>query len=415
MRRAWIISIGTELTLGQVLDTNAAWLAKRLAPLGFHASCHLTIADSLADSSAAIQQAARAADLVIITGGLGPTDDDLTRQALADAAGVGLLLDESSRAQIEGFFAARGREMAPLNESQALVPETGTPLVNTCGTAPGLMIEIDGTPCYAVPGVPFEMESMFAREVEPRLRNVAGDSVILTRQINTYGMAEPRVGAAISDLMQRGRNPEIGTTAKLGVISLRMHAHAQSAADAEVLLDDAETQLRQRLGDAVFGQGDETLAYAVGRLLERLGQTLATAESCTGGLIGKLLTDVSGSSGYYMGGAVTYSNQAKIDLLGVPAESIDSQGAVSPVVASAMAAGAAARFGTAYGLSATGVAGPTGGTAAKPVGLVFIGLHTPAGTASREVRLGPDTPREIVRTIAAHTALNLLRLELQRA
>lgn len=412
MRTAGIISIGTELALGQTVDTNSAWLAQSLAEIGIRAQRHITVADELTPICDALRNAVRGVDVVLVTGGLGPTDDDLTRTALAQVAGVPLQRHEPSVEHLRAFFAARGRELPESNLCQAQVPVGGSVLPNTCGTAPGLHVVVDDTPIFAMPGVPFEMRAMYTDAVAPRLSAAARGGVLRSRILRTFGLGESDLGRAIADLMTRGHNPEVGTSADLGVISIRINAAAPDATGADALLDGAEVEIRQRLGSVVFGVGDDTLAAAVGGLLQRGGWTLSTAESCTGGWIGKLLTDVPGSSGYYVGGAVCYSNEVKRDLLGVPSDLLKLHGAVSAPVAAALAAGAADVFGADYAISVTGIAGPGGGSEAKPVGLVYIGLRTPGGVATHERRLGSDVPREAIRLRTARIALNLLRLEL---
>jgi nicotinamide-nucleotide amidase len=343
---------------------------------------------------------------------LGPTEDDLTRAALAEAAGQELVLDPASYEQIRGFFAARQRAMSASNEAQALRPAGGRALRNPVGTAPGLFVEIAGTPFYVLPGVPHEMRELFALHVAPALRALGGGRVVRSRTLHTFGTGESIIGERIRDLMQRGRNPEVGTTAKLGVISIRINATAAAPEAAAALLDQTELELRSRLGEWVFGRDDETLASAVGELLAARGATLALAESCTGGLIGALLTDVPGSSRYFRGGVVAYANELKRDLLGVPGADLEQCGAVSDVVARQMAEGARLRLAASIGLSVTGVAGPGGGTTEKPVGLVYVGVADAAGAIVHELRLGETTPRDVIRNRAAQSALNAVRLRL---
>ena len=412
MRHAWVISTGTELALGQTVGTNSAWLAAQLAALGIRTERHVTVPDDAAATREVLLQAADACDLTLLTGGLGPTEDDLTRQALADAAGVPLELHSPSLEHLRAFFAARGREMPERNKVQALAPRGAAILPNPCGTAPGLRIELRGRPCYALPGVPFEMRVMFEREVAPQLRAGGQGPVLLSRRVHTCGLGESDLGQRIADLMQRGRNPEVGTTADLGVVSVRINVAAPTRAAAETELARTEAELRRRLGDAVYGRDDDTLASVVGAQLAAANRTLSTAESCTGGLIGALLTDVPGSSEYYRGGVIAYANDAKANLLGVGREEIETHGAVSAPVARGMAQGAARALGTDYAIAVTGIAGPSGGTAQKPVGLVFIGLCTPSETEVRECRFGSDSPREAIRVRSARMALNLLRLSL---
>lgn len=412
MPTAWILSVGTELTLGQAVDTNSAWLAGQLATLGLRATHHLTVADEQPDLQAALLAAAAQADVVIVTGGLGPTDDDLTRTALAAAAGVPLELHAPSQAALQEFFASRGRTMPARNLVQARVPRGAAVLPNTCGTAPGLQLTLHRATVFALPGVPFEMRAMFTRDVAPRLARATAGHVILSRRLNTFGRGESDVGELLTDLMQRGRNPEVGTTAALGVIGVRLNATADSAASAQQLLDVTEAEVRRRLGEIVFGAEDDTLANAVGRLLIQRGRTVSTAESCTGGLIGTLLTDVPGSSAYFRGGIVSYANEVKTSLLAVPESLLAAHGAVSAPVAEAMARSACHALGSDYALSATGIAGPDGGTPDKPVGLVYIALAGPGPVTVRELRLGATTPRDVIRMRTAWTALNLLRLAL---
>lgn len=415
MNSAWILSLGTELTLGQSIDTNGAWLAQRLAGCGIRCTRHVTIGDDLDDIRRGIDEAARSAELVLITGGLGPTDDDLTRQALADAAGTTLEPCAASLEQIRAFFTRRAREMPERNKVQALLPLGGRPLPNHWGTAPGIFIEIQGTPVYAMPGVPAEMKAMFDASVGPALAAASSGYILRSRIVRTYGMPESELGHAIRDLMTRGRNPEVGTTASYGDIGVRINARAAGAAAVEALLDDAEAEIRRRLGKYVYGRDNETLAGAVGALLVARGATLAVAESCTGGLIGTLITDVPGSSRYFRGGILAYSNDVKESLLGVKHDTLVSRGAVSLETAREMAGGAAARLGATYALSVTGIAGPGGGTDAKPVGLVCIGLAGPGGVDARELRLGGEQGRAAVRERAARGALNWLRLNLMTA
>lgn len=414
MESAWILALGTELTLGQSIDTNSAWLARQLAEHGIRCRRHLTLADDLDEIRRGIDQAARAADLVLVTGGLGPTDDDLTRQALADAAGTTLELNTASVERIREFFARRGRAMPKKNQVQGLLPVGGRALPNDCGTAPGIFLTIHGTPVYSMPGVPAEMKAMFAAAVAPDLAAAAAGQVLCSRTIRTYGMPESELGEKIRDLMARGRNPEVGTTASFGDIGVRIYARAEGGAAAAALLDETEAEVRRRLGRFVYGRDADTLAEAVGAALLAHGASIAVAESCTGGLIGALLTDVPGSSRYFRGGVLAYANDVKESLLGVRSATLAAHGAVSAETACEMAAGAAKRLNATYALSATGIAGPDGGSETKPVGLVYVGLAGPGGVEARKLRLGGDQGRAVVRERAARGALNWLRLALRR-
>ena len=407
-----ILSIGTELTMGQTVDTNAAWLSAQLAAQGIPCEQHVTISDDLEPIRRAISTACRDADLVLITGGLGPTDDDLTRQALADAMNATLVLHQESLDRIAAFFAARKRSMSPANHIQAMFPLGATPIENTCGTAPGIHARIGNTDVYCMPGVPREMTTMFTRDILPRLLTLGGGRALVQRTLRTFGGAEADIGERIADLMKRGRNPTVGTSAADMIISIRINALANTPNEAAQMAEADVREVRARLGDWVFGEGDDTLQSAVGRKLIECGRTISTAESCTGGLIAKRLTDVPGSSAYMMQGFVTYSNQAKHTLLGVPMALIDQYGAVSAEVARAMAEGCRKVSATDYAISVTGVAGPTGGTAAKPVGLVYIGISNSIATEVRELRMGGHLARDEIRDRTAKVALGMIRQSL---
>ncbi len=408
--QAHLLSIGTELVIGQTVDTNAAWLAQRLAELGITSSRHVTVADDQAAVAAAVATAADEADVLIATGGLGPTLDDLTRFAIADVLAVELVPDEASLAALTEFFLARRREMPEANRVQAMIPRTATALPNTCGTAPGIHARHRRAEMFFLPGVPSEMRAMFENEVRPRLAGRTGGRTIVQHTLHTFGLPESVLGERIADLMRSDRNPHVGTSAADLVISIRINAAGADAAEARRLAAQDVEEIRRRLGRAVFGEQGETLAEAVGRLLLASGRTVSTAESCTGGLVAKRLTDVSGSSGYFVQGFVTYANVAKTRLLGVPTELIACHGAVSREVAEAMAVNCRRLSGTDYAISTTGIAGPTGGTAEKPVGLVYLGLATATGCEVQELCLGETLSRGAIRDRTAKLALNLLRL-----
>ncbi len=409
---AVIISIGDELLLGRTIDTNAAWLSEQLASLGVSILAHVTVGDDQPEIRDAIDQAARRADWVLVSGGLGPTPDDLTRQALADAMGVDLALREEFVEHIAGLFRQFGRQMPERNKVQALFPIGSTAIDNTCGTAPGIQARLHSGEVFVMPGVPREMKVMFERDALPQLTARSAGRTILGKTLWTFGQGESTVATHIADLMERGRNPSVGTTAQDAKIGVRLFAEADSHDEAERLLADTAGEIRTRLGTLIYGEGEESLADAVAELLRERGQTVAAAESCTGGLIAKTLTDVSGSSVYFLSGTVTYSNESKTDLLGVPAPLIAEHGAVSASVAEAMATGCRERTGADWALAVTGVAGPTGGTPDKPVGLVYIGLAGLSGCEVREYRFGEHLSRHDVRSRTRWAALNLLRLAL---
>ncbi len=408
--QAVVISIGNELTLGQTVDTNSAWLSQQLAAIGVSVRMHATVADDTEPIRELLDRAAAGADVVLVTGGLGPTEDDLTRQALAAALGVPLVLHEPSVEQIRAFFTRRAREMPEANRVQAMFPQGTTPIENTCGTAPGIRARLHDAEVFVMPGVPREMKVMFERSVRPVLAARAGGAVILATTINTYGAGESDVGVRIRDLMARGRNPTVGTTAHQAIIGVRIHAYGRTHDEALALLDADAAEVRRRLGELVFGENEDTLAHAVARLLTQTKKTVATAESCTGGLVAKCLTDIPGSSAYFLNGFVTYTNESKTRFLGVAAELIRKHGAVSMPVAEAMASGVRGVSGSDYAVSVTGIAGPDGGTADKPVGLVCFALAHPDGCDAYERRLGSDMRRDEIRDRASKFALNLIRL-----
>lgn len=441
-----LISIGTELTLGQTVDTNSAWLSRELAAVGILVTRHVTMADELSQIVAVLRQAGAEADLVIVTGGLGPTLDDLTRQALAEAMGVPLEFRPEALADMEAFFRARNRIMPEANRVQAYVPQGGLMIENPTGTAPGIACRLGRAAVFVLPGVPSEMKVMFEQTVRPVL---AGEGIgergeargekagkVVVRQfrhltpalaewtrsgagqciksvtVQTYGMPESELGAKIADLMARGRNPNVGTTAKDAIIGVRINATADSPQEADRLIAADRVEVCRRLGDAVFGEGeDATLAGVVGERLIKRGLTLAVAESCTGGLVTKMLTDLPGSSAYLAEACVTYSNAAKMHRLGVSAQLLADFGAVSEPVAKAMAEGV--RGTCDYALAITGIAGPGGGTAEKPVGTVHFAVASKTGPTRHAMQRFVGS-REQIRDRAAKFVLNMLRLELIR-
>jgi len=416
---AIIISIGDELILGQTVDTNAAWLSRQLSSLGITVLEHITVGD---DINAIVGQLRRAggmpnnnaADVVLVTGGLGPTDDDLTRHALAKVLETELKLHQPSLGRIEQFFVRLNKPMSQTNRVQAMIPCGCDVLENNVGTAPGITAQIGKTPVFFLPGVPAEMKVMFDESVKDKLRQIVstkgGKKVYAYRTLHTYGAGESSIAEMLGDMMSRGRNPVVNCTAAHSIVSIRIISRGPDEKTARVLIEPVERELRKRLDTFIFGSDEDTLAGVVGGLLRRNGSTVAVAESCTGGLLAKELTDISGSSGYFMAGWVTYSNDAKIDFLRVNPATIESFGVVSEQVASELAVGARRLAGTDYGLGITGIAGPTGGTEEKPVGLVYIGLADRDGV--EVVRNVFPGSRDRVRRRAVNTALNMLRLRL---
>lgn len=408
-RRAEVVSVGTELLLGQITDTNATYICQRLAECGIPVYFRQTVGDNFHRVQEAFRLAWSRAELVVFTGGLGPTEDDLTKEAVAAALGAELVEDRDCLAHLEQFFARRGRTMTPNQRRQALIPRGALAIPNRWGTAPGVFWEVDGRVVVMVPGVPREMRGMVDEFVLPELRRRGwvGQDTIRSRVLRTVGIGEGQLEEMVRDLIHT-TNPTVAPLAHLGEVHLRITARG-TPEEVSRLLDETEARLRERLGDAVYGVDDETLDEVVARLLRDSGLRVAVAESCTGGLVGERLTSVAGSSAYFLGGVVAYSNDAKCRLLGVPPELLEKFGAVSAEVAEAMARGARERFGADVGLAVTGVAGPGGGTEAKPVGRVFLALADAHSARTVRADFGQEPGREGVRRLASQAALNLVR------
>jgi nicotinamide-nucleotide amidase len=406
-----IISIGSELTSGQNLDTNSQWLSRRLAEMGIAVGWHTTMADDLNDNVEAFRIATRRAGLVIATGGLGPTQDDLTRDVLAQVAGVELVLHAESLERIRQIFAHFRREMPERNRVQAMFPVGAEPIPNDRGTAPGVWMHVGGCVLAAMPGVPSEMHAMFETQVAPRLFGLGlGGGVLVQRKINCFGAGESAVEEKLLDLTRRGHVPEVGITVGDAVISLRILAHAATVAEAQAQIAPVQRTIRDRLGDLVFGVEDEALQDAVVRLLAEKGLTLATAESVTAGLVGHRLGLVPGASRWFVGGLVAYDSRVKVEMLAVPQSLIDTHGVISGPVVEAMAVGCRTRFRTDLAVSTVGIAGPSGGTADKPVGHVYVGLAWDGGIGSFPFSWIGTRYEVMSRT--ASLALNRLRLHL---
>ncbi len=413
--KAEIVAIGTELTSGQSLDTNSQWLSSKLGESGVEVHYHTTLADDLEENVQALRIAAGRADLVLVSGGLGPTQDDLTREALAKLAGVKLVLHEQALVDLEAFFARRNRPMPERNRVQALLPEGALPLANPIGTAPGVWMTIGRSVFAAMPGVPRELKQMYDEQVKPRIEALLGSArVIRTRKINLFGKGESEIESIALDLTARGRKPEVGITASEATISFRIVAEGQDENEANEQLESTARLIYERFGDLIIGEGSEDVADGLVQELAKAGSLISTAESCTGGLIGHLLTSIPGVSATYPGGVVSYSNDVKMQLLGVPKETLEEHGAVSAETAAAMAEGVRQKLGANLGLSVTGIAGPGGGSPTKPVGLVYLGLADGEIVQTKKLELGPEQPREIIQMRSAKHAINWARLHLRK-
>jgi nicotinamide-nucleotide amidase len=409
---AAILSTGTELTRGELVNTNSQWLCEQLTLLGFTVVECITVGDDQAHIINALRRLAKQTRVVICTGGLGPTTDDLAREAAAEAIGVDLVRDEASLEAIKARFRTFQRSMPESNAKQALFPRGATIIANAVGTAPGFALTIDTSRCFFLPGVPLEMKHMFEFEVAPQIKKLAKKT---THQVHlqTFGLTESMVADLLADLDVDAYLPDqtssvtIGYRAHFPVIEVKVLARASDENKAQRLADTVADEIRRRLGSAVFGGKNDTFAEYLSRVLRQNKLTLAVAESCTGGLIGKLITDVPGSSDYLLLDAVTYSNRAKSTLLGVDDRLIAQHGAVSEEVARAMAEGALRVAGSDIAVAVTGIAGPGGGTPEKPVGTICFGLAKKgAATESRSMTMPGN--RDLVRTRSAYVAMKMV-------
>lgn len=401
MPNAELLTIGDELLSGETADTNSHWLDGALEKIGWTVTRHVTVPDDRPVIAHAFREAATRAEVVISSGGLGPTQDDVTMAALAEALCVPLHKDERVLDSIKARFAQIGRTMTPNNEQQAMVPEHGEVLDNAKGTAPGFSGMIGATRIFVLPGVPREMRWMFGQHVAPRIG--LEHPAMLRRTIKVVGLGESKLEHTIREIV--AAEPEV----RFGYRTLFVENHVKLAAplEAREALERAEKAIRDALGDRVYGADDELLEELVGRMLVKRKETVALAESCTGGLAGKRLTDVAGSSSYFVGGVVAYSNEVKAKVLGVDRALLEKHGAVSLEVALEMARCVRAKLSATWGLSATGVAGPGGGTEDKPVGRVYIGLSGPSEEHVEQLQLFGD--REQIRGQTVTLLLDLLR------
>lgn len=407
---AEIVSVGNEVVSGVIADTNAAYLAGRLEDLGATVVAHRGVRDSEEEIIAALRSACDSAELVLVTGGLGPTDDDVTREAAAKLAAVALVENERAAQLLRSFFAARNRVPHPCNMKQAAIPQGATYLPNRHGTAAGFGMEYKNSGLFFMPGVPREMKMMFEDEVVPRLRDRLAGAGNFRRTLLVIGMGESDLGAKLGDLMQRGRNPEVGTMVHAGVIAVRIVGRDKDSRAAQEKVEAVTTRIRALLGHYIISEDESTLPFVVARLLEQNGRTIAMAESCTGGLLSGMITEVPGISRFFLEGVVAYSNDAKMEILCVPETVIEEYGSVSCETAKAMASGVRERAGAEIGVAVTGIAGPGGGTPQKPVGTVCFALADERGVIAKEERLGGN--RNEIRDRAAKYALNLVRLRL---
>ena len=407
---AEIITIGDEVLTGHTVNTNAAKIARRLGEVGISVEWVTTVGDVAETVHEAFRAAWNRAQVIVTTGGLGPTHDDITRRVFCEVFDRRLVRSEPVLENIRELFARRGRTITPRNVDQANVPTGTEVMMNRWGTAPGIYLAEAGRHWFMLPGVPREMEGLLEHEVLPRLLRITGDRVILRRELHVVGLPESWLMDRIDGI------PGLESVASLpdlkGEVTLRITVAAANRAEAQAELERLDAALRERLGRFVYGVDGESLEGVVGKLLLAKGQTIALAESCTGGLVASRLTDVPGSSAYVMLGVVAYSNAAKESVLGVPHDLIVAHGAVSEQVARAMAEGARRLAGVDLALALTGIAGPTGGTSEKPVGLVWIALAHAEGTEVRRFQFGDE--RILNKQRSAQTALDMVRRHLLR-
>lgn len=411
----YLLSCGDELLFGHTVDTNSAWLAEQCTLIGWRIIGHRTIGDVTPDIVAAFLEAAGKADAVVVTGGLGPTQDDRTRNALAHAMGVGLWEDPEAIKEIAAMFKRYNREMTPGNKVQALIPEGAQRIVNPTGTAPGIQATLGESRIFCMPGVPKEMRAMFDQTIRPFLEAAPGREERVMRRLHLCGRGESEIGEALRDLMRERSNPEIGTTVAESIITVRVYASGDSHEQANAIADDAEKEIKSLFGADIYGEEGETLQHVVSKLLIERNAKLITAESCTGGMIASMLVDVPGVSDAFLDGVVAYANETKIRRLGVSPETLKKFGSVSRETAYEMATNPLLKENyprPVYALATTGVAGPDGGTPEKPVGTVWIAcarLDPDGKGMTRTFRYNTVSDRIGIRMRAANAAMDTLR------
>lgn len=407
MLSAEIIAVGSELLTPTKTDTNSLWLTEKLNEIGIEVKLKTVVGDDESRLEETIKDALRRSDVVISTGGLGPTEDDVTRQVSARAVGKELIFQADVLAEIAEKFQRMKREMPDINERQAYVIDGAEVLSNPNGSAPGMLYETGGKFLVVLPGPPRELKPMFENYILPKLREKAGEIFVKRRILRVVGMGESAVDEAIAPIYLQYENPQTTILFNRSEIEIHLAAQAETESEADRLLEEVAKKIADKLGIAVFTTNDETMEQVIGNLLTKENKTLSIAESCTGGLIAERITEVAGASRYFIEGVVAYANEAKIRTLNVPKELIEAHGAVSGEVAEAMAKGVRERAKTDFGISVTGVAGPDGGNEEKPVGLVFIGFSNAVETKSIKINLPGD--RYLIRWRASQAALDFLR------
>jgi len=402
-----VISVGTELLLGNIVNTNTAFLSNELAKLGIDVYYHVTVGDNRKRLGHVIKEAMERSDLIITTGGLGPTSDDLTKETIAEAAGRALLPDPLELQKLENYFKKSGRIMTPNNIKQAYLPEGSFVVPNDNGTAPGAILELEGVTIIMLPGPPNEMKPMFLNRIVPYLREKSNQALV-SATLRFFGIGESSLEHALADLIESQTDPTIAPYAGEGEVRVRLTSRSNNSEDVPISIKDMIGRIEERLGQYIYSYNDRPLQEVTAKLLMESGKTLAVAESCSGGRLSALLTSVPGISKAYKGAVVSYSNDLKVGLLGVKTKTLAEEGAVSRDTALQMAEGVRRVCGADIGLAVTGIAGPDGGSDKKPVGLVYTAISANGYNEAKELRFSGN--REKISTYASKNALNLLRL-----
>ncbi len=413
MKTAFIVSTGTELLLGTTADTNSIFLSRRLTELGIKVQGKAVAGDDAGDIKSAFAYGLTAADMVISSGGLGPTNDDLTKDMACEVMNCQVVLVDEELERIKDYFSKRGRSMPDSNVKQAMFPPEAIILRNERGTAPGMYLKKDAGLIILLPGPPHEMKSMYLKEVEPRLVAEYGleETGDVSRIIKVFGPGESQLEVILGELMENQQGYSMALTAKNGEIHIGIQVYGEDIKERQYRLDEITLKVREKLGNNIFGVDKDTMLEITASSLKRQGKKIALAESCTGGLLAKMFTDLPGSSDYFWGGVTSYSNEAKQLFLGVKEETLNNYGAVSQETAEEMVRGLVNIAGTDVGAAITGIAGPSGGSDDKPVGLVYIAVMYNGQCTVKELRFGGQ--RDMIRALAARTALDMVRRRLE--
>ena len=409
--KAELITIGDELLYGHTVDTNAAFIGEKIAEAGIELVYHTTVGDEPGSMLNAFALAMNRSDVVLTTGGLGPTHDDITKKVICKYFKRQLVFHEEILTELEKRYQTMGIKMPPINQNQALLPQGASFLRNRIGSALGIVMEEHRKVFISMPGVPSEMEIMVTEELLPFLAKKAGNQVIIHRRLRTFGLMESAIFEKVKNLVEEKSIVSIAFLPGYHGVDIRLTAKSGNEVETHRIIDDMEKRFLEKIGDYVYGFDSDELPGMIGKLLTERKMTIAVAESCTGGLLGKMITDIPGSSAYFLGGVIAYGNEIKMKLLSVPSETLEKYGAVSEETATSMAEGVRKLTGADIGVSITGIAGPDGGTAEKPVGLVYVGISAKGKSEVKEFKYGLSRDRTRNRT--AYSALDMVRRFLQ--